>query len=120
MWATATSSTLKPSAATIPGMPDMYRWPTTAPETCSSRLVRQDGTVSQLAPHRAVHGRITVRSTLGALDVAVLDRSPETGVSAGQGSATGRGTALLVPGYTGTKEDFAAILDGLAERGYRV
>lgn len=31
-----------------------------------------------------------------------------------------RGTALLVPGFTGGKEDFIALLDLLAQRGYRV
>jgi pimeloyl-ACP methyl ester carboxylesterase len=30
------------------------------------------------------------------------------------------GTALLVPGYTGSKEDFAPLLDLLTARGYRV
>jgi pimeloyl-ACP methyl ester carboxylesterase len=31
-----------------------------------------------------------------------------------------RGTALLVPGYTGSKEDFIALLEPLAKSGYRV
>ncbi|GAA2749416.1 MULTISPECIES: alpha/beta fold hydrolase [Kitasatospora] len=31
-----------------------------------------------------------------------------------------RGTALLVPGYTGSKEDFIALLEPLADAGYRV
>ncbi len=31
-----------------------------------------------------------------------------------------RGTALLLPGYTGSKEDFIAMLAPLAEAGYRV
>lgn len=31
-----------------------------------------------------------------------------------------RGTALLVPGYTGSKEDFIALLEPLAAAGYRV
>lgn len=31
-----------------------------------------------------------------------------------------RGTALLLPGYTGSKEDFIAMLEPLAEAGYRV
>ncbi|KQV23845.1 MULTISPECIES: alpha/beta fold hydrolase [unclassified Kitasatospora] len=30
-----------------------------------------------------------------------------------------RGTALLVPGFTGSKEDFIALLEPLAEQGYR-
>lgn len=32
----------------------------------------------------------------------------------------GRGTALLVPGFTGSKEDFIALLEPLAAAGYRV
>ncbi len=31
-----------------------------------------------------------------------------------------RGTALLVPGFTGSKEDFIALLEPLADAGYRV
>ncbi|MDK1476279.1 alpha/beta fold hydrolase [Streptomyces sp. 549] len=31
-----------------------------------------------------------------------------------------RGTALLVPGFTGSKEDFIAVLEPLAEAGFRV
>lgn len=31
-----------------------------------------------------------------------------------------RGTALLVPGYTGSKEDFIAVLEPLAKSGYRI
>ncbi|MCH0540052.1 alpha/beta fold hydrolase [Streptomyces sp. MUM 203J] len=31
-----------------------------------------------------------------------------------------RGTALLLPGFTGSKEDFIVMLEPLAERGYRV
>src|SRR5215212_11952232 len=31
-----------------------------------------------------------------------------------------RGTALLVPGYTGSKEDFAPLLAPLADAGFRV
>ncbi|OEU96977.1 alpha/beta hydrolase [Streptomyces nanshensis] len=31
-----------------------------------------------------------------------------------------RGTALLIPGFTGSKEDFIALLEPLADRGYRV
>ncbi|WLQ36132.1 alpha/beta hydrolase [Streptomyces castrisilvae] len=43
-------------------------------------------------------------------DFAVLDASPP---------AAPRGTALLVPGYTGSKEDFIALLEPLADAGYR-
>jgi pimeloyl-ACP methyl ester carboxylesterase len=44
-------------------------------------------------------------------EVAVLDAAAD-GVA--------RGTALLVPGFTGSKEDFVFILGTLAEAGYRV
>ncbi|MCX0245890.1 alpha/beta fold hydrolase [Streptomyces drozdowiczii] len=44
-------------------------------------------------------------------DFAVLDAAPV---------GAPRGTALLVPGYTGSKEDFIALLEPLAEAGYRV
>ncbi|MFH8473019.1 alpha/beta fold hydrolase [Streptomyces sp. NPDC018000] len=43
-------------------------------------------------------------------DFAVLDASPRT---------TPRGTALLLPGYTGSKEDFIALLEPLCAAGYR-
>ncbi|GAA2456030.1 alpha/beta fold hydrolase [Streptomyces mauvecolor] len=43
-------------------------------------------------------------------EFAVLDSRPE-------GAA--RGTVLLVPGYTGSKEDFLGLLDPLADAGYR-
>ncbi|MBL0777969.1 MULTISPECIES: alpha/beta fold hydrolase [Streptomyces] len=44
-------------------------------------------------------------------EFAVLDARPAGAV---------RGTALLVPGYTGSKEDFIALLEPLAEAGFRV
>ena len=44
---------------------------------------------------------------------AALEAFPETG-------ACELGTALLVPGYTGSKEDFLSILGGLADGGRRV
>jgi len=62
--------------------------------------------VTQLAEHHA-QARFVQLSAGG---VAVLDATP-TGAS--------RDTALLVPGYTGSKEDFAPILDPLREAGYR-
>ncbi|MFB8083959.1 alpha/beta fold hydrolase [Streptomyces sp. NPDC055992] len=43
-------------------------------------------------------------------EFAVLDAAP---------SGAPRGTALLVPGYTGSKEDFIALLQPLADAGYR-
>lgn len=44
-------------------------------------------------------------------EFAVLDAGPRTPL---------RGTALLLPGYTGSKEDFIALLEPLSEAGYRV
>lgn len=43
---------------------------------------------------------------------AVLDAVPPTGTPT-------RGTALLVPGFTGSKEDFVALLEPLATAGFR-
>jgi pimeloyl-ACP methyl ester carboxylesterase len=68
--------------------------------------------VRQLAAHRAVTRRLDLTEAAGAV-VAVLDTPPAPDVPP-------RGTALLVPGYTGTKEDFAPVLDRLADHGYRV
>lgn len=66
---------------------------------------RQSGGVpSQLSPHHAT--RTTLESPNGPL--AAL-RGPEP--------TDERATALLVPGYTGSKEDFAPLLDGLADAG---
>ncbi|MFI1222407.1 MULTISPECIES: alpha/beta fold hydrolase [unclassified Streptomyces] len=44
-------------------------------------------------------------------DFAVLDAAPRT---------PARATALLLPGYTGSKEDFIALLEPLCAAGYRV
>ncbi|MEV6165306.1 alpha/beta hydrolase [Streptomyces sp. NPDC052052] len=49
-----------------------------------------------------------LRTTRG--DFAVLDAVPHGEV---------RGTALLLPGYTGSKEDFIALLEPLCAAGYR-
>lgn len=62
----------------------------------------------QLTPHRAA----TVTFTGGAGPVAALDTGPVDGRAA-------RGTVLLVPGYTGSKEDFAPLLDPVADAGWR-
>jgi pimeloyl-ACP methyl ester carboxylesterase len=60
----------------------------------------------QLADHDAAHRTFPGRAgPLTALDTG------------GQGI---RGTALLVAGYTGSKEDFAPLLAPLADAGYRV
>jgi pimeloyl-ACP methyl ester carboxylesterase len=56
----------------------------------------------------------TVRSrrlATGRGDFAVLESRPPTGSRV-------RGTAVLVPGFTGSKEDFIALGDPLARRGF--
>ena len=55
--------------------------------------------------------RTTATSARG--EFAVLEALPATGVAE-------FGTALLVPGYTGSKEDFINVLDQLARGGRRV
>ena len=60
----------------------------------------------QLADHDAEHR--TFRGGAGPL------------VALDTGGEAVRGTALLVAGYTGSKEDFAPLLAPLAEAGYRV
>ncbi len=52
----------------------------------------------------------TLRTSRG--EFAVLDARPRAGDH--------RGTALLLPGFTGSKEDFIAMLAPLAAAGYRV
>ena len=60
--------------------------------------------------------------------VPVLLAEPVAGVAggagvadeAGSGRPPARGNALLVPGFTGSKEDYIALLMPLAERGWRV
>ncbi|MER7109041.1 alpha/beta fold hydrolase [Streptomyces sp. NPDC000229] len=52
----------------------------------------------------------TLRTSRG--DFAVLDAAPADGTEP-------KGTALLLPGYTGSKEDFIAMLEPLADAGYR-
>lgn len=54
---------------------------------------------------------VTARGTF-----AVLDAQPGTATA----EPTPQGTALLLPGFTGSKEDFIALLEPLAEAGYRV
>ncbi|MFD4759895.1 alpha/beta fold hydrolase [Streptomyces sp. NPDC058439] len=58
-------------------------------------------------PPPCAHAR-QLRTARG--DFAVLDASPST---------VSRGTALLLPGYTGSKEDFIALLEPLSAAGYR-
>lgn len=63
--------------------------------------------MTQLAAHRGALRFLTLPSG----KVAVLDAEP---------AVPRRGTAVLVPGFTGSKEDFAPLLDPLAAQGYRV
>ncbi|HEV2088976.1 MAG TPA: alpha/beta fold hydrolase [Cryptosporangiaceae bacterium] len=65
--------------------------------------------MSQISTHRGVARRLDLSDG----SVGVLDSLPARGVPA-------RATALLVPGYTGSKEDFVPLLDPLADAGYRV
>ncbi|SDG75185.1 Pimeloyl-ACP methyl ester carboxylesterase [Lentzea fradiae] len=64
---------------------------------------------SQLSPHRA--HRVDLQGRYGT--IAAL-RAPAMGDDAV------RTTALLVPGYTGSKEDFAPMLDPIADAGFEV
>lgn len=61
--------------------------------------------------------RATVASARG--DFAALEAIPG-GTPPCPPERAGRGTALLVPGYTGSKEDFLAVLGPLAAAGRRV
>lgn len=54
----------------------------------------------------------TLRTARG--DFAVLDAVPEAPAGGH------RGAALLVPGFTGSKEDFIALLQPLTDAGYRI
>ncbi|MEU2241468.1 alpha/beta hydrolase [Streptomyces sp. NPDC018338] len=58
-----------------------------------------------LPPRTRARRLVTARG-----DFAVLDAAPE---------GRRRGTVLLLPGYTGSKEDFLALLGPLSEAGYR-
>lgn len=61
---------------------------------------------AQLSPHRGERAEFP-----GQHGEIVALRGPELD--------TPLATVLLVPGYTGSKEDFAPLLDGLAEGGFR-
>jgi pimeloyl-ACP methyl ester carboxylesterase len=60
-----------------------------------------------LPDHARAHRLETARGSF-----AVLDATPPAGTAL-------RGTALLVPGFTGSKEDFVALLEPLAAAGFR-
>lgn len=64
--------------------------------------------MNQLAPHRAVRRQFVLTETV----VAGWDSTPPRD--------THRATTLFVPGYTGSKEDFAPLFDPLTTSGYRV
>ncbi|HUQ56753.1 alpha/beta hydrolase [Lentzea sp.] len=64
---------------------------------------------SQISPHRA--HRVDLPGRYGT--IAAL-RAPAAGDDAV------RTTALLVPGYTGSKEDFAPMIDPIADAGFEV
>jgi pimeloyl-ACP methyl ester carboxylesterase len=64
---------------------------------------------SQLAPHRA--DRVTLAGTYGP--IAALR-------AAGTGTGEPRPAVLCVPGYTGSKEDFAPLIDPVADAGLDV
>jgi pimeloyl-ACP methyl ester carboxylesterase len=76
------------------------------PASSSVTLAIAPDDLRQLADHDAAHRTFAG----GAGPLTALD-------TGGDGA---RGTALLVAGYTGSKEDFAPLLAPLAEAGYRV
>ena len=76
------------------------------PDASSVSLAIAFDDLRQLAHHDA--GSLTVPGAAGPL--AALDT----------GGAPALGTVLMVPGYTGSKEDFAPLLRPLAAAGYRV
>lgn len=69
------------------------------------------GSGEQLTPTSA--SRSTLPSVAGALAALVAEPHPASGAT------TSIGTVLLLPGYTGSKEDFLPLLDPLAAKGFR-
>lgn len=67
------------------------------------------GAVHQITPHPAVSRVLDLPSG----PVAVLD-------AVRRSDRPARGDVVLVPGYTGSKEDFAPIMSGLTDAGFRV
>jgi pimeloyl-ACP methyl ester carboxylesterase len=61
---------------------------------------------------------VRTQFTLPSGTIAALDNI-DTGDSATAGSQPARPVVLLVPGYTGSKEDFLPLLRPLADAGYR-
>lgn len=78
----------------------------------------------QLTPTSAA--RITVPSSAGALAALVAEpgsggqqTSPPSPAIDGSDGRETAGTVLLIPGYTGSKEDFIPLLDPLCRSGFR-
>lgn len=70
---------------------------------------------AQLTPHQATRRMIaTDRGSFAALEAA------PTAAAARGAAMAARGTALLLPGFTGSKEDFAPVFGALTAAGYRV
>jgi len=93
-----------PPAAPLPGPPAALPPDSpAAPPRASQPIPRR---ASQLSPHRA--DRIELPGEHGPL--AALSAVPAGAVA----------TVLLVPGYTGSKEDFAPLIDPIADAGLAV
>lgn len=78
----------------------------------------------QLTAHHATRRELVVAgSTLVVLDTGAPRRgAPAGGVradAAPAGDVAEHTTVIMVPGYTGAKEDFAPLLDPLVENGFR-
>jgi pimeloyl-ACP methyl ester carboxylesterase len=67
-------------------------------------------TASQITPNSASRVQVTVPGTQPAAQIIALRAEP----------ADPLGVVVLVPGYTGSKEDFAALLDPLCSAGLAV
>lgn len=61
---------------------------------------------------------MTGQLAVGTARRTTLEAGPQHLAALEAGPAAGR-VVLLIPGYTGSKEDFAPVLDPLAERGWR-
>lgn len=66
-------------------------------------------TTLDLPAHASARRLETSRGSFAALDCPPAPEAP-----------AGRGTALLVPGFTGSKEDFLDLLAPLSAAGFRV
>jgi pimeloyl-ACP methyl ester carboxylesterase len=68
-------------------------------------------TAAQITPHSASRVQLTVAGAQPAAQIAALRADPADPLGA---------VAVLVPGYTGSKEDFSALLDPLCSAGLSV